>query len=208
MKKSHIYFLTAFFVLFLGVVDASAQWIYRAGMSQEFKKDPAKLEAYYRYQREAVKQHQQKQAKKLSNTYRRLFDSLQLNNGEVIAAQAERRFIESGDSVRIKFVFNNRIVDHISVGEQSTKLTDIRDGHFIATVKPEKSKVIYANVSMKNGNGERLPDTPMSFIIMVFDSKEYKKVMNKVEKFEEKGDYHGRDQYLISLEGKDLRSKR
>ena len=208
MKKLRIYFLSAFFVLFFGVADASAQIVYRAGMSREFKKDPAKLEAFYRHQREALKQYQQQQAKKLSNTYRRLFDSLQLNKGEVIAAQAKRRFIEKGDSVRIKFVFNNRIVDHIDIDGQSSKLTDVRDGYFIATVKPEKSKVIYATISMKNGDGKRLSDTSMSFIIMVFDSKEYKKVVDKVKKFEDKGDFHGRDQYLISLEGDDLRSKR
>ena len=37
---------------------------------------------------------------------------------------------------------------------------------------------------------------------MVFDSKEYKKVVAKVKKFEDEGDADGRAEYLLGLERK------
>ena len=130
-----------------------------------------------------------------------MFDSLRLNRGEEAAAFAERRFIEKGDSVRIKFVFNNRIVQHISIMGVETQLTDIKNGVFVATVKPEKSGLVDAIVTKRSASN-KIRTLSVPLIIMVFDSKEYKKVAAKVKKFEDEGDADGRAEYLLSLERK------
>ena len=205
MKKLHFNCFVVIFTLLLCTFDGFAQIVWRQGMTQEFKNNPAKKEQWIRETRERLISEGKlnPQTKSPCYTYQQMFDSLRLNRGEEAAAFAERRFIEKGDSVRIKFVFNNRIVEHISVEGAESQMTDIRNGVFVATVKPEKSRLVEATLQRRDSyTGKPKRPVHITFIIMVFDSKEYKKVAAKVKKFEDEGDADGRAEYLFSLERK------
>ena len=209
MKKLHFNCFVVIFTLLLCTFDGVAQQTYTRGAFTE--PGSRNTEAFRKYKQEsrekAEKHHREQlakkeqQAKRQCYTYQQLFDSLRLNKGEMLAGFAERRYIEKGDSVRIKFVFNNRIVQHISIMGVQTQLTDIKNGVFVATVKPEKSGLVDAIVTKKSASN-KIRTLSVPLIIMVFDSEEYKKVDAKVKKFEEKGDADGRAEYLFSLERK------
>ena len=194
MKKLHFNCFVVIFTLLLCTVNGFTQERYNRGMSIELTKTPIKKQ-------KSEQEVKGQQAKRPCYTYQQLFDSLRLNKGEMLAGFAERRFIEKGDSVRIKFVFNNRIVQHISIMGVETQLTDIKNGVFVATVKPEKSGLVDAIVTKRSASN-KIRTLTVPLIIMVFDSNEYKKVDAKVKKFEEKGDADGRAEYLFSLQRK------
>ena len=203
MKKLHFNCFVVIFTLLLCTFDGVAQQTYTRGAFTE--PGSRNTEAFRKYMQESndknAKWLRERDAKRQCYTYQQLFDSLRLNKGEMLAGFAERRYIEKGDSVRIKFVFNNRIVQHISIMGVQTQLTDIKNGVFVATVKPEKSGLVDAIVTQKSASN-KIRTLSVPLIIMVFDSNEYKKVDAKVKKFEEKGDADGRAEYLFSLERK------
>ena len=203
MKKLHFNCFVVIFTLLLCTFDGVAQQTYTRGAFTE--PGSRNTEAFRKYMQESneknAKYLREQQAKRQCYTYQQLFDSLRLNKGETLAGFAERRYIEKGDSVRIKFVFNNRIVQHISIMGVETQLTDIKNGVFVATVKPEKSGLVDAIVTKRSASN-KIRTLSVPLIIMVLDSKEYKKVDAKVKKFEEKGDADGRAEYLFSLERK------
>ena len=203
MKKLHFNCFVVIFTLLLCTFDGVAQQTYtRGAFTEPGSRNTAAFRKYMQESNEKnAKYLREQQAKRPCYTYQQLFDSLRLNKGETLAGFAERRFIEKGDSVRIKFVFNNRIVQHISIMGVETQLTDIKNGVFVATVKPEKSGLVDAIVTERKASN-KISTITVPLIIMVFDSKEYKKVAAKVKKFEDEGDADGRAEYLFSLERK------
>ena len=203
MKKLHFNCFVVIFTLLLCTFDGFTQQRYTRGAFTE--PGSRNTEAFREYMQESndknAKWLRERHAKRQCYTYQQMFDSLRLYEGETLAGFAERRYIEKGDSVRIKFVFNNRIVQHISIMGVQTQLTDIKNGVFVATVKPEKSGLVDAIVTKRSASN-KIRTLSVPLIIMVFDSEEYKKVDAKVKKFEEKGDADGRAEYLFSLERK------
>ncbi len=68
----------------------------------------------------------------------RIFDNLTYSSQ--LSAFVEHDIIKKGDSTRIKYVFNNKIVQGIIIENVGrTTPADIRNGEFVVTVKPKKT---------------------------------------------------------------------
>lgn len=135
------------------------------------------------------------------------FDSLSPErlNGSFMAVASERRFIQKGDSVRIKYAFDRRFVTNITLeGGPTAPFEAIKEGVWIVTVKPENTKAIRAKFTIRDPNFGDERHTYGNQIIIVFEPKEYKEVAKKVAKFEKDGDSSGAAKYLNSFVSQDV----
>ena len=99
----------------------------------------------------------------------------------------EHRLIARGDSTRIKFLFNRVRVRSIKVlGYGKASRDDLRDGEYVVTVAPKKTKLIECYI---NG-GERAHKR-----VIVIDPEKYDEVMKEWGR----RDYNSR--YLDKLAG-------
>ena len=190
-------FSTLMLLLLSCVTDSFAQSFHRGEVPRKPKRS-AKVDVT----------NKRKPTGKPLKTQQQMFEEFSRPEGlATMTGAIERRYIQKGDSVRLKIYFPNRIIEHISVDGVSTTQQDVIKGVFIPTIKPDTSKVIYARVKhISNDPTKPGMEHFVSFIVLVFDSEEYQKVDAKVKKFEAAGDAAGRAAYLRSLEG-DLHSK-
>lgn len=145
----------------------------------------------------------QNKTKRKFISYQRMFDELPRPQSRTqILARPEHRFIKKGDSTRVKIYFPSHVWEEIIVEGVKTTRKDIREGLFVPTIKPDKSKVV--TIYFKNRSGNPNHNTYMKFVILVYDPDEYEKVYAKFKEFEDNQDAKGRDKYILDLQG-DLR---
>lgn len=138
------------------------------------------------------------------------FDSLSPErlNGSFMSVASERRFIQKGDSVRIKYAFDRRLVTNIALeGGPTAPFEAIKDGVWIVTVKPENTKAIRAKFTIRDPNFGDERHTYGNQIILVFEPEQYKEVSQKVAEFEKNGDSNGAAHYIGSFISDSIRNK-
>jgi hypothetical protein len=118
----------------------------------------------------------------------RRFERLSLNNNgknrSYLRSTLEHEVIKRGDSTRIKYVFNNRILYSIEIeGVGQTTPKDIRNGEFIVTVKPDKTTLYRANITIRDPDG-RLRETRGldNRRVIVVEPKKFDKILLNVFK--------------------------
>lgn len=95
-----------------------------------------------------------------------------------IHSTIEHQVIANGDSTRIRYVFNNRKIDHIEVvGVKSTTREDIKRGIFEVTLKPEKTTLYKVNMRT---NHSRLARNILGHRVIVIDPEKYDEVLKTV----------------------------
>lgn len=142
----------------------------------------------------------QKEKAKFQTTKDR-FDKLSPNNlTSILNAIAERRYIQQGESVRIKFVFKSNLVVNIQLEDdgQIIPYENLKKGEWIATVKPEKTSNIRARFTYRIQTGKEM-SFRTSNVVIVLDSIKYKEVDSKVKEFEKNEDREGLNKYLNSF---------
>jgi hypothetical protein len=114
----------------------------------------------------------------------------------------EHRMILKGKSSRIKFMFDKQKVSHIEVeGVGETTPEDIKNGVFVATLKPEKTTLYKVNVHLMNSDGT----TNIKYglcntrVIVVEDKKVYRKSRERICMLEDKARYLEADNIITSL---------
>ncbi|MBO5874054.1 MAG: hypothetical protein J6Q35_03360 [Rikenellaceae bacterium] len=91
---------------------------------------------------------------------------------------AERRFIQKGDSTRIRCVLNPRTMRGIKmVGGPKATRKELKTGEWLIVVKPEKSTLYQFDVNIV---GISYP-VPCYLPILVLDEQKYNEVNNRVQ---------------------------
>ena len=122
-------------------------------------------------------------------TRQQQFDNLN-RDGSVLRTALERRFIQKGDSVRIKYSFDPRMIKHIEVEDAAPATPkDISSGEFIAVSRPEKTKVIRARIHIKDEFGGSYISE--NRIVVVLDKAEFEKLDAELKKYEANKDVDG-----------------
>ncbi|MBR5000053.1 MAG: hypothetical protein IKY11_03865 [Rikenellaceae bacterium] len=90
---------------------------------------------------------------------------------------AERRFIQKGDSTRIRCIFNPRTMCGIKMlgGPQATR-KELKTGEWLIVVKPEKSTLYEFEIDL----GRSFP-LPRYIPILVLNEDKYNEVNNRVQ---------------------------
>ena len=94
----------------------------------------------------------------------------------------EHGVIMKGESTRVKFVFDNRKVLHIEIeGVGKTSREDIKNGKYIATLKPEKTTLYKINILIKRVDGTTKINYGLgNRRIIVVEPQNYDKVMQDI----------------------------
>ena len=94
----------------------------------------------------------------------------------------EHEVIMKGESTRVKFVFDNRKVLHIEIeGVGETSPEDIKNGEYIATLKPEKTTLYKINIHTKKVDGTTKVNYGLgNRRIIVVEPQKYVKVMQDI----------------------------
>ena len=114
----------------------------------------------------------------------------------------ENRFIQAGDSTRIKYVFDRNNVTHLAIeGGPTAPFKALKEGIWVVTVKPDKSKVIKAKFTIK------YPYESYRYsnqTILVFEPELYKEVLAKYNELNKNGDTYEASMYINSFISEDL----
>ena len=108
-----------------------------------------------------------------------LNDSASLN---FLRGAVEHEVIMKGESTRVKFVFDNRRVLHIEIeGVGETSREDIKNGKYIATLKPEKTTLYRINIHTRHSDGTTKINYRLgNRRIIVVEPQNYDKVMQDI----------------------------
>ncbi len=119
---------------------------------------------------------------------------------------AEKKILQVGDSVRIKFIFNPQKVKHLAVenGGPVIPYKDLRKGEWIVTVKPEKTTNIRTAITVRWDEFNREWTQYSNQIFIVLEPDEYKEVIAKYDELQNKGDARGVEKLLESLAGEEV----
>ena len=123
------------------------------------------------------------------------------NENHWIRFRTEHDILKKGNSTRIKYVFNNRVVKRIVIeGVGETTPEDIRKGEFIVTVKPEKTTLYKVNIYRERPDGTvyATPKIGNRRIIVIAPNK-YDKVMSEVYSLRQKDPENKLYKYLNEL---------
>ena len=116
------------------------------------------------------------------------FERLKFDNsgkgGSYLSSALEHEVIKRGDSTRIKYVFDNRVLDRIEIeGVAQTTPKDIRNGEFIVTVKPDKTTLYRVNITIKHPNGSLRETRGLdNRRVIVVEPKKFDKILLNVFK--------------------------
>lgn len=123
------------------------------------------------------------------------FDSFELEPGKWMRTTLEHAVIARGNSSRIKFVFDNKVVKGIEVQDvEKASSKDIRKGEYIVTLTPEKTTLVKSIVFTERDGKQR--QIPANYRIIVVDPEKYDEVMKKIYKLIWVGGYR---EYLNEL---------
>ena len=123
-------------------------------------------------------------------TRQQMYDKLALE-GKPLLTMNDKRFIQKGDTVRYKFLFNSRMFDRIEVEGAINQCTprDMIKGEYIALLIPEKTKVIKARMYIKEEfGGNYLPENRT---VLVLEKEEFEKLDAELKEYEAKKDAEG-----------------
>ena len=123
-------------------------------------------------------------------TRQQMYDELALGR-RPLCTMHDKRFIQKGDTVRYKFLFNSRMFDRIEVEGAINQCTprDMIKGEYIALLKPEKTKVIRARMYIKEQfGGNYLPENRT---VLVLDKEEFEKLDAELKEYEANKDAEG-----------------
>ena len=103
----------------------------------------------------------------------------------------DKRFIQKGDTVRYKFLFNSRMFDRIEVEGAINQCTpqNMIKGEYIALLIPEKTKVIKARMYIKEEFGGNY--IPENRTVLVLEKEEFEKLDAELKECETKKDAEG-----------------
>ena len=124
-------------------------------------------------------------------TRQQMFDEMILEEGKPLSTMHDKRFIQKGDTVRYKFLFNSRMFDRIEVEGAINQCTprDMIKGEYIALLIPEKTKVIKARMYIKEEfGGNYLPENRT---VLVLDKEEFEKLDAELKEYEANKDAEG-----------------
>lgn len=122
-------------------------------------------------------------------------------NGSIYSAFAERRFIQKGDSTRIKFVFDPAVIQKIEIVDgPSAPIKVLKKGEWVIVVKPQKSTLYEAKFHFRNQIDGYNHSIPARVKIVVLEPEEYKEAESKVKEFYEKEDHSSISRYIKSLD--------
>ena len=123
-------------------------------------------------------------------TRQQMYDELTLGR-KPLSTMHDKRFIQKGDTVRYKFLFNSRMFDRIEVEGAINQCTprDMIKGEYIALLIPEKTKVIKARMYIKEEfGGNYLPENRT---VLVLDKEEFEKLDAELKEYEANKDAEG-----------------
>ena len=123
-------------------------------------------------------------------TRQQMYDELTLGR-KPLSTMHDKRFIQKGDTVRYKFLFNSRMFDRIEVEGAINQCTpqNMIKGEYIALLIPEKTKVIKARMYIKEEfGGNYLPENRT---VLVLDKEEFEKLDAELKECEANKDAEG-----------------
>ena len=136
------------------------------------------------------------------------YEHLALSRGEFLTSAIEQIIIPKGGSTHIKYRFDNRYIYRIVVedtGEEATA-EDIKNGVWIATVSPERTKWIKVNVYERRTIGQYTGNPQIKesinesgYRVIVVDPAKYDSIMTEYKKVE--NDYEKHRNFTNKLAG-------
>ncbi len=123
-------------------------------------------------------------------TRQQMYDELTLGR-KPLRTMHDKRFIQKGDTIRYKFLFNSRMFDRIEVEGAINQCTpqNMIKGEYIALLIPEKTKVIKARMYIKEEfGGNYLPENRT---VLVLDKEEFEKLDAELKEYEANKDAEG-----------------
>ena len=129
-------------------------------------------------------------------------ERLKSSNPTKWMAYAERRFIQKGDSTRIKYVFDPGVIKKIEiVNGPSATIENLKKGEWVLVVKPEKSTMYQAEFYYYDYRVGRVTSLPSRIEILVLEPDKYKEVEAKAKEFYEKNENgKGLSDYLRKID--------
>lgn len=128
--------------------------------------------------------------------------NVKAGNGSIYSAFPERRFIQKGDSTRIKFVFDPAVIQKIEIVDgPSAPINVLKKGEWVIVVKPQKSTSYVANFHFRNQTYGYNHKIPAQVKVLVLEPDKYKEVEAKAKEFYEKSESgKGLSDYLKSID--------
>ena len=123
-------------------------------------------------------------------------------NGSIYSAFAERRFIQKGDSTRIKFVFDPAVIQKIEIVDGPLAPIEVlKKGEWVIVVKPQKSTLYEAKFHFCNEIDGYKHSIPARVTVLVLEPDKYKEVEAKAKEFYEKSESgKGLSDYLKNID--------